>query len=90
MEQSLREHAVRPRDLLVGILKLYKLAISPYLGNCCRFYPSCSEYTMGSVRMNGAFLGLLDGGWRILRCNPFHPGGVDEPKKIQLFGKRNR
>jgi putative component of membrane protein insertase Oxa1/YidC/SpoIIIJ protein YidD len=45
---------------------------------------------MGSVRLNGAFLGSLDGAWRILRCHPFHPGGVDEPRRIQLFGKRNR
>lgn len=81
---------MRPRDLLIGILKLYKLVVSPYFGNCCRFYPSCSEYTMGSVRLNGSLLGSLDGLWRILRCNPFHPGGVDEPRRIRLFGKRNQ
>ena len=81
---------MRPRDLLIGVLKFYKLAISPYIGNCCRFYPSCSEYMMGSVRLNGAIVGGLDGIWRVLRCHPFNPGGMDEPKRIHIFGKRDR
>jgi putative membrane protein insertion efficiency factor len=81
---------MRPRDLLIGALRFYQLAISPHIGNCCRFHPSCSEYMIGSVRLNGAFVGALDGAWRILRCHPFHPGGVDEPKRIHIFGKRDR
>ncbi len=76
------------RRFLIGLLKVYQWAISPYIGDCCRFYPSCSEYMIGSVRLNGAILGSLDGIRRILKCHPFHPGGVDEPRRIQLFGKR--
>jgi len=81
---------VRPRNLLIGLLRLYQKAVSPYIGDCCRFHPSCSEYTIGSARLNGAVLGVLDGIRRILRCHPFHPGGIDEPRRIQLFGTRTR
>lgn len=79
---------MRPRQLLIGVLKFYQAAISPYIGPCCRFHPSCSEYMIGSVRLNGAVLGAFDGIWRILKCHPFHPGGVDEPRRIRISGKR--
>lgn len=74
------------RELVVVALKFYQRAISPYIGPCCRFHPSCSEYMIGSIRQNGCLLGVLDGMWRILRCNPFHPGGIDPPRRIDLFG----
>ena len=74
------------RDLLVGALKFYQRVISPSLGDCCRFYPSCSDYMIGSIRKNGSILGSLDGMWRILHCHPFHPGGVDLPRRIHFFG----
>jgi putative membrane protein insertion efficiency factor len=77
---------VRARDLIVAFLKLYQRAISPYLGSCCRFYPSCSEYMIGSIRQNGSLLGVFDGLCRILRCHPFHPGGVDPPRRIHFSG----
>jgi hypothetical protein len=77
---------VRARDLFISVLKIYQRAISPYIGDCCRFHPSCSNYMIGSIRENGSLLGVLDGAWRILRCHPFHPGGVDPPRRIHLFG----
>jgi hypothetical protein len=77
---------VRARDLIVSALKLYQRTISPYLGNCCRFYPSCSEYMIGSIRQNGSLLGIIDGLCRILRCHPFHPGGVDPPRRFHFSG----
>ena len=77
---------MRASDLVVAALKLYQRTMSPYLGNCCRFHPSCSEYMIGSIRMNGSLLGIYDGLYRILRCHPFHPGGVDPPRKIHLSG----
>lgn len=59
------------------LLRGYKLAISPLLGQRCRFYPSCSEYTMQAIER----FGVLRGGWlgakRIGRCHPLHPGGHD-------------
>jgi len=81
---------VRPRHLFIGLLNLYQKAVSPYIGDCCRFHPSCSEYMIGSVRLNGVFLGALDGIRRIFKCHPFHSGGVDLPRRIQLFGTRTR
>ena len=68
--------------IFIALIRLYQKAVSPLLGEHCRFYPSCSEYMIGSIRENGCILGILAGAWRILRCNPFNPGGVDEPRKI--------
>lgn len=45
----------------------------------CRFHPSCSEYTVRAVYKYGVFRGYARGVWRILRCNPWSAGGVDEP-----------
>ncbi|MDA8121116.1 MAG: membrane protein insertion efficiency factor YidD [Deltaproteobacteria bacterium] len=81
---------MRPRHLLIGLLRLYQTAVSPYIGDCCRFHPSCSEYMIESIRLNGSILGVLDGIRRIGKCHPFHPGGVDLPRRIQLFGTRAR
>jgi putative membrane protein insertion efficiency factor len=65
------------RWLALSLLRLYRLLISPLLGQRCRFHPSCSEYASGCIQKHG----LLRGGYlavrRILRCHPFHPGGVD-------------
>ncbi|MCS7239228.1 MAG: membrane protein insertion efficiency factor YidD [Thermoguttaceae bacterium] len=65
--------------LLVAAVRLYQWTISPLLGRWCRFYPSCSEYFIQSVKKYGPWRGTLRGLWRILRCNPFHPGGYDPP-----------
>ena len=81
---------MRARDLAIGLLRGYQRLVSPYLGNCCRFYPSCSEYTIGSLRLNGTLVGILDGLRRIMSCHPFHPGGVAEPRRIHLFGAGGR
>lgn len=54
--------------------------------NTCRFYPSCSQYGYEAVKVHGAFKGGLMAAWRVLRCNPFSPGGFDyvPPKKTKL------
>ena len=58
-------------------IQLYRFVLSPFLPRACRFYPSCSAYALGALRTHG----LVRGGWlalkRLLRCHPFHPGGVD-------------
>jgi uncharacterized protein len=68
-----------PARLLIGLVRLYQWLISPALGRRCRFEPSCSEYFIGSVRKHGAIRGACRGIWRILRCNPWNPGGYDPP-----------
>ncbi len=81
---------MRAGQILIAVIRVYQRVVSPYLGDCCRFYPSCSEYMIGSVRLNGPLAGAFDGIRRILRCHPFHPGGVDEPRRIQFSGTRFR
>lgn len=81
---------MQARDVPIGLLKGYQRLVSPYLGDCCRFHPSCSEYMIGSLRLNGVLLGVLDGICRVMRCHPFHPGGVEKPRRIHFFGTRSR
>ncbi len=65
------------RDLAVATIKLYQRVVSPMLPNSCRFYPSCSQYTVLAIRKYGVLKGILMGSWRIMRCNPFSKGGFD-------------
>ncbi len=67
------------KKLLITLIKLYQKAISPFFGKSCRYYPSCSEYTVQAIEKYGVVKGTLKGAWRILRCNPFSKGGVDYP-----------
>ena len=55
---------------LIKIIKLYKLIISPYLGNNCRYMPTCSEYFIESLEYHGFIKGFLIGSKRILSCHP--------------------
>jgi uncharacterized protein len=63
--------------LLIGLLKAYRLVISPLYGNVCRYYPSCSAYALRAVQVHGALKGSWLAAWRLLRCNPWTPGGYD-------------
>ena len=67
-----------PRNILVGILSLYRLVISPLYGDVCRYYPSCSAYTRLAIQRHGAIGGIALGSLRILRCHPWAAGGVDD------------
>lgn len=60
-------------------LDLYRSSIGLSLGGQCRFYPSCSAYARKALQKHGLFKGLFLTSWRLVRCNPFNPGGVDEP-----------
>ena len=62
---------------LLLLIRGYQLAISPMLGSRCRFYPSCSDYSMAALRRHGLFRGLWLAVRRIGRCHPWHPGGYD-------------
>lgn len=63
--------------LVLILIKGYSYLISPFLGNSCRYHPSCSAYTLEAVERFGALRGLWLGIKRILRCHPFHEGGYD-------------
>lgn len=65
------------KRILLAIIWFYKRAISPYLGNACRFTPTCSEYAIEAIGKYGALKGSGMAAWRILRCNPFCKGGYD-------------
>ena len=62
---------------LVLLVRGYQLAISPLLGNRCRFFPSCSDFTMEAQQRHGVFKGCWLGLRRVGRCHPWHPGGYD-------------
>lgn len=62
---------------LIGLLRIYRLVISPLYGPTCRFYPSCSAYSLESLTRHGLVRGVRLTVWRLLRCNPWNAGGVD-------------
>lgn len=73
------------KKIFISIIRFYQVVISPIKPPTCRFYPTCSHYGLEAVQRFGA----VKGGWltlkRILKCHPFHPGGIDPvPEKKQL------
>ena len=65
------------KKMVLSLIRIYQKAVSPFLGNHCRFYPSCSEYAAQAVDKKGMGLGALMALGRILRCQPFSKGGFD-------------
>ena len=65
--------------LFIALVRLYQLAVSPWLGRVCRFEPSCSRYAIACLHDHGALRGSLLSVKRLCKCHPFHPGGVDLP-----------
>ena len=73
------------KRILIGLIRFYKGWISPLFPPSCRYYPTCSAYTIVAIEKHGPILGLIMGFSRILRCNPFVPGGIDYvPDKFSL------
>lgn len=65
------------KKVLIALIRFYKAAISPYMGDHCRFTPTCSVYAKEAINKHGAFRGTGLAVWRVLRCNPFGRGGYD-------------
>ena len=75
------------RKVVIALIKGYQYALSPLLGNNCRFHPSCSSYAEEAFRrfgvLKGGYLTLL----RVVKCQPFHSGGYDPVLPVEHSGK---
>ena len=67
------------RHVLAGLIGLYQIVLSPWLGSNCRFLPTCSQYAKEAVLKHGIRQGVGLAVARIARCHPWSPGGVDAP-----------
>jgi len=65
------------KRLVLAAIRLYKKALSPFLGTHCRFHPTCADYTFQAIEKYGLIRGARLGLKRLLRCHPFHAGGFD-------------
>lgn len=65
------------KQIALFLIRCYQLLFSPLLGRHCRFYPTCSVYTYEAIKKCGLLKGIFLGSKRLLKCHPFHPGGVD-------------
>ncbi|MFA7172874.1 MAG: membrane protein insertion efficiency factor YidD [Kiritimatiellia bacterium] len=74
--------------VITTLIRGYQIVISPHIGHCCRFEPSCSQYFIDALRIHGVFKGSWLGCKRILRCRPFGPSGFDPVPEGSGNGKR--
>jgi len=75
--------ALVPRNACIAILDAYRAVVSPLYGDVCRYYPSCSRYTLTAIQEHGAVRGIGLGALRILRCHPWARGGVDDVPAVR-------
>ncbi|HHU77768.1 MAG: membrane protein insertion efficiency factor YidD [Caldicoprobacterales bacterium] len=68
------------KNILIKLIQFYQKGVSPWLPPSCRFYPTCSHYSMQAIEKYGSVKGLILSIKRILKCNPLHPGGYDPLK----------
>lgn len=66
------------KHLMALIIRIYQLTISPLLGQCCRFAPSCSHYALEAYQKHGFIKGTRLTVCRLCKCHPWHPGGIDD------------
>ena len=78
-----------PQRVLLALLRGYRLLLSPWLGNACRFEPTCSRYAIEAIERHGAAAGSYLMAARLLRCNPWCDGGCDpvpeQPPRLFTF-----
>jgi putative membrane protein insertion efficiency factor len=65
------------QKILIGFIKVYRMVLSPFVGQHCRFTPTCSEYAMQAINEHGSLRGSWLAVRRLSRCHPFHTGGWD-------------
>lgn len=81
----LQELWLAPRNAAIAVMLLYRRTISPLYGQVCRYYPSCSRYAVDAFQRQGFLAGIGLTAWRLLRCNPFTPGGIDDAPMRRRF-----
>ena len=75
--------------IAIALVKFYRKFISPLFPPKCRYYPTCSSYALAALRKFGFFRGTALSVWRILRCNPWSPGGYDPvPDRFTFRARR--
>jgi putative membrane protein insertion efficiency factor len=75
-----------PRRTLMLLVQGYRYCLKPWLGNACRFEPSCSAYALQALERHGALAGSAVSAGRLLRCHPWCEGGLDPvPEHARLF-----
>ena len=72
------------KKILILQIRFYQKFISPMFPAKCRFYPTCSQYTLGAIKEYGAIKGTYLGIKRISKCHPFHEGGYDPVPKRKI------
>ncbi len=77
----------RGTRVLMRVIGVYRRRVSPFLGKNCRYYPTCSSYTIEALELYGFWRGLWLGVRRVGRCHPFHEGGVDP---VPTLGQQRR
>ncbi len=76
-----------PRRVLIALVRFYRLLLSPWLGNSCRFEPTCSRYAIDALQQHGAVIGSTLTTGRLLRCHPWCTPGYDPvaERPLRLF-----
>lgn len=77
MGKITRRYKQTVTTFLALTIRAYQFFLSPLLGNRCRFYPSCSSYAIQAIQLHGSLFGCYLALRRILRCHPWHEGGID-------------
>jgi len=71
------------KKILIAVIRGYRFILSPWVGNACRYWPTCSEYSMQAIESHGALRGCWMMLIRLARCHPYSAGGVD-PVPLQF------
>ena len=74
-----------PKRVLIGLVRAYRLLLSPWLGNVCRFEPTCSAYSLQALEQHGAVVGTSLTFYRLVRCQPWCQGGHDPVPAATFF-----